>query len=185
APYQLDARRCLAYLLIEHHGAIPEEFRAAVGDRLFGCDDCLDACPWNKWAQATREAALAPREYPDARAMLVWTEEDYRQHTQGTPLARLKLPRLKRNAAVVLGNQCDAANLPALRRGLNDSEAIVRSACAWALGQYDCDSARETLRDRLAVETDADVRDEISGALEPSAQTLDGRQSAPRSPSAR
>jgi epoxyqueuosine reductase len=133
APYQLDARRCLAYLLIEHHGAIPEEFRAAVGDRLFGCDDCLDACPWNKWAQATREAALAPCEYPDVRAMLAWTEEDFQRHTQGTPLARLKLARLKRNVAVVLGNVGTAEDLPALERAAHDADAIVAEHAQWAI----------------------------------------------------
>jgi len=134
-PYQLDARRCLAYLLIEHHGPIPEEFRIAVGNRLFGCDDCLDACPWNKWAQATREAALAPREYPDVRAMLAWSEEDFRRHTQGTPLARLKLPRLKRNAAVVLGNIGTADDLPALEKTACDDDPVVAEHAQWATKQ--------------------------------------------------
>jgi epoxyqueuosine reductase len=134
-PYQLDARRCLAYLLIEHHGAIPEEFRTAVGNRLFGCDDCLDACPWNKWAQATHEAALAPREYPDVRTMLAWTEEDYRNHTQGTPLARLKLPRLKRNAAVVLGNIGTTEDLPALEATARDADPVVAEHAQWAVKQ--------------------------------------------------
>jgi epoxyqueuosine reductase len=135
APYQLDARRCLAYLLIEHHGPIPEEFRPAVGNRLFGCDDCLDVCPWNKWAQATRETALAPREYPDVRTMLAWTEEDFRQHTQGTPLARLKLPRLRRNAAVVLGNIGTAEDLPALEKTARQDDAIAAEHAQWAIGQ--------------------------------------------------
>lgn len=135
APYQLDARRCLAYLLIEHHGPIPEEFREAVGNRLFGCDDCLDVCPWNKWAQATREATLAPRKYPDVRAMLAWTEEDFRQHTQGTPLARLKLPRLKRNAAVVLGNIGIAEDLPALEKIAHEVDPIAAEHAQWAMGK--------------------------------------------------
>jgi epoxyqueuosine reductase len=135
APYQLDARRCLAYLLIEHHGAIPEEYRAAVGNRLFGCDDCLDVCPWNRWAVATREAALAPKEYPDLRAMLAWTEEDFRAHTQGTPLARLKLPRLKRNAAVVLGNIGDADDLPALAAVAREADPVIAEHAEWAMAQ--------------------------------------------------
>ena len=133
APYQLDARRCLAYLLIEHHGAIPEEFRVAVGNRLFGCDECLDVCPWNKWARATREAAFAPRDYPDLRAMLAWTEEDFRAHTQGTPLARLKLTRLKRNACVVLGNIGDAEDLPSLEAAAQNADAVVAEHAQWAL----------------------------------------------------
>ncbi len=135
APYQLDARKCLAYLLIEHHGAIPLEYREAVGNRLFGCDDCLDACPWNKWAQDSREAALIPRDYPDVRAMLAWTEEDFRQHTQGTPLARLKLTRLKRNATVVLGNIGTAEDLPALEKLAQDDDGMVAEHAQWAAGR--------------------------------------------------
>ena len=135
APYQLDARRCLAYLLIEHHGPIPEEFRAAVGNRLFGCDDCLDVCPWNKWAEATRETALAPRDYPDLREMLAWNEDDFRTRTQGTPLARLKLARLKRNAAIVLGNIGTAEDLPALATAAKDADPVVAEHAEWAVKQ--------------------------------------------------
>jgi epoxyqueuosine reductase len=135
APYQLDARKCLAYLLIEHHGAIPEEYRVAVGNRLFGCDDCLDVCPWNKWARTTRETALTPREYPDVRAMLAWDEDDFRTHTQGTPLARLKLPRLKRNAAVVLGNIGDGDDLPALEKLSLDADLVIAEHAQWAMAQ--------------------------------------------------
>jgi epoxyqueuosine reductase len=142
APYQLDARRCLAYLLIEHHGPIPEEFRAAVGNRLFGCDDCLDVCPWNKWASATREAALIPRDYPDVREMLAWNEDDFRTHTQGTPLARLKLPRLKRNAAIVLGNIGNVDDLPALAEAASDADAVIAEHAQWAAGR---------IRERVAV----------------------------------
>lgn len=135
APYQLDARRCLAYLLIEHHGPIPAEFRPAVGNRLFGCDDCLDACPWNKWAQATRETALAPRDYPDLRVMLDWNEADFRQHTQGTPLARLKLARLQRNAAIVLGNIGTTEDLPALEKTARGGDAVIAEHAQWAIRQ--------------------------------------------------
>jgi epoxyqueuosine reductase len=143
APYQLDARRCLAYLLIEHHGPIPEEFRMAVGNRLFGCDDCLDVCPWNRWAQATRETALAAREYPDLREMLGWTEDEFRTHTQGTPLARLKLPRLKRNAAVVLGNIGGAEDLPALITAAAGPDPVVAEHAEWAVRQVRSRLARE------------------------------------------
>ncbi len=135
APYQLDARRCLAYLLIEHPGEIPEEFRAAVGNRLFGCDECLDVCPWNKWARTTREAAFTARDYPDLRVMLGWTEEDYRQHTQGTPLARLKLSRLKRNACVVLGNIGGAEDGPVLERLAGETDPMIAEHARWAVRQ--------------------------------------------------
>jgi epoxyqueuosine reductase len=159
APYQLDARRCLAYLLIEHPGSIPEAFRAAVGNRLFGCDECLDVCPWNKWALATREAELAPRDYPDLRVMLAWTEDDFRAHTQGTPLARLKLPRLKRNACIVLGNIGEVDDLPALTVLARDADAMVAEHARWAVerirarsggrltvgGLADCDNEKSSL----------------------------------------
>ncbi len=135
APYQLDARRCLAYLLIEHHGPIPEEFRTAVGNRLFGCDECLDVCPWNKWAEATKEVALTPRDYPDLRAMLAWNEDDFRAHTHGTPVSRLKLPRLKRNAAIVLGNIGTADDLPALTILSQNSDPSLAEHAHWAIAQ--------------------------------------------------
>jgi epoxyqueuosine reductase len=135
APYQLDARRCLAYLLIEHHGPIPLEFRAAVGNRLFGCDECLDVCPWNRWARATRETALAPRDWPDVRTMLAWNEDDYRAHIQGSPLARLKLPRLKRNACVVLGNIGTADDLPALAAAASDPDPVIAEHAQWAVNR--------------------------------------------------
>jgi epoxyqueuosine reductase len=148
APYQLDARKCLAYLLIEHHGPIPEEYRLAVGNRLFGCDDCLDVCPWNRWAKTTREATLAAREYPDLREMLTWTEGEYRTHTQGTPLARLKLPRLKRNAAIVLGNIGGEEDLPALESALRDEDSVVAEHAEWAIKQVRSRLAR-TLKNQI------------------------------------
>jgi len=135
APYQLDARRCLAYLLIEHQGPIPEEYRVAVGNRLFGCDDCLDVCPWNKWAEETREEALRAREYPDLGVMLAWTEEDFRTNTQGTPMARLKLPRLKRNAAIVLGNVGTREDLAVLEVAAGEADPVVAEHAQWAVGQ--------------------------------------------------
>ena len=143
APYQLDARRCLAYLLIEHHGPIPEEFRTAVGNRLFGCDDCLDVCPWNRWAQSTRELTLVAKEYPNLGEMLAWTEDEYRAHTQGTPLARLKLPRLKRNAAIVLGNIGGVEDLSALALAASDPDAVVAEHAEWAIKQVRSRLARE------------------------------------------
>ncbi|MEM9227375.1 MAG: tRNA epoxyqueuosine(34) reductase QueG, partial [Verrucomicrobiota bacterium] len=102
APYQLDARRCISYLTIEHKGSIPLQYRKAIGDRLFGCDECLDVCPWNKWAQRTREAKFAARPYPDLREMLSWDEDAFSAAFAGTPIRRSGHARWLRNVCVVL-----------------------------------------------------------------------------------
>jgi len=131
-PYVLDARRCLAYLTIEHPGAIPEEFRPAVGDRLFGCDECLEVCPWNRHAQSAREIKLAPRPRPDLRDMLAWDEARFRAEFRGTPVFRLKRHRWLRNVSVVLGNIGERADLPALEKAGRDADPLVREHAAWA-----------------------------------------------------
>jgi epoxyqueuosine reductase len=141
APYQLDARRCIAYLTIEHHGPIAEEFRPLIGDHLFGCDDCLDVCPWNKWAQATREARFAPRAYPDLVTMLEWDEPTFLAATEGTPIRRLGVSRWRRNICVVLGNTGTAHDLPALQRAATDADALVAEHAAWAVARI---AARQT-----------------------------------------
>lgn len=132
-PYVLDARRCLAYLTIEHPGAIPEEFRPLVGDRLFGCDECLEVCPWNRHAQNAREIKLTPRPRPDLREMLSWDEARFRSEFRGTPVFRLKRNRWLRNVSVVLGNIGTAEDLPALRRSAEEDEPLVREHALWAL----------------------------------------------------
>ncbi len=132
APYRLDARRCLAYLTIEHDGPIPEEYRRPLGDRVFGCDECLDVCPWNRWAQATQEARFAPRELPPLRETLAWTDERFVEHFRGTPVKRLGLRRWLRNALTVLGNTGTAADLPAVRSLLGHPDAMVAEHAAWA-----------------------------------------------------
>ena len=132
-PYVLDARRCLAYLTIEHPGAIPEEFRPLVGDRLFGCDECLEVCPWNRHAQNAREIKLAPRPRPDLRGMLAWDDARFRKEFRGTPVFRLKRNRWLRNVSVVLGNIGDASDLPGLEKASQDEDALVREHAAWAV----------------------------------------------------
>jgi epoxyqueuosine reductase QueG len=104
APYQLDARRCIAYLTIEHKGDIPQEFHVAIGDRLFGCDDCLTACPWNKFARESQEMKFRARDYPGAEETLTMDEAGFERIFAGTPIERLGLERLKRNARIVVGN---------------------------------------------------------------------------------
>ncbi len=135
APYQLDARRCIAYLTIEHKGPIPEKYREAIGDRLFGCDECLDVCPWNRWAQATREEKLAARQYPDLREMLAWNDEDFRRHFRQTPILRLKRVRWQRNVCVVLGNIGGPDDLPVLEKAAHDPDPLIAEHAIWAIGQ--------------------------------------------------
>ena len=133
APYQMDARKCLAYLTIEHKGAIPVEYREALGDRVFGCDDCLDVCPWNKWAVATREARFAPRPHPPLRETLAWTDEQFLEHFKGTPVERLGLARWRRNALTVLGNVGTSGDLPAAETLLGSPDPMVAEHAAWAV----------------------------------------------------
>jgi len=133
APYRMDARKCLAYLTIEHKGAIPVEYREALGDRVFGCDDCLDVCPWNKWAVATREARFAPRPHPPLRETLAWTDEQFLEHFKGTPVERLGLARWRRNALTVLGNVGTSGDLPAAETLVGSPDPMVAEHAAWAV----------------------------------------------------
>jgi epoxyqueuosine reductase len=173
-PYRLDARRCISYLTIELRGPIPDDKRRAAGEWLFGCDICQDVCPWNRRVPESAEERFRPRERMnpvDLAPLFELDEQEFRERFRRTPLWRSKRRGLLRNAAVVLGNRGDAAALPALFHGLEDSEALVRGACAWALGRYDCPAAREVLTRRLALETDPSVRSEIEAALRDSGET--------------
>jgi epoxyqueuosine reductase len=135
APYQLDARRCIAYLTIEHQGPIPLEFRHAVGDRLFGCDDCLTVCPWNRWAVETKEAHFQALPRPDLRNMLDWDDATFRQHYRDTPIFRLKHSRWLRNICVVLGNIGTLEDLPSLEKVSLKPDALVQEHALWAIQQ--------------------------------------------------
>ncbi len=139
-PYVLDARRCISYLTIELRGPIPDNLRSGVGDWLFGCDICQDVCPWNHRAPASPEAAFAPLEdmnpVVELAALFALDDAAFRERFRHTPLWRAKRRGLLRNAAIVLGNRPHAAAIPALIRGLNDPEPLVRGASAWALHRY-------------------------------------------------
>jgi epoxyqueuosine reductase len=135
-PYRLDARRCISYLTIEHEGTIPEEFRAAIGNRIYGCDDCLAVCPWNKFAAATEALAFQPREELTAPRLAELARLDdagFRRMFAGSPIKRIGRDRLVRNVAVALGNSGDAAALPVLAGLLDDTAEIVREMAAWAM----------------------------------------------------
>jgi epoxyqueuosine reductase len=167
-PYVLDATRCISYLTIELRESIPRELREGVGDWLFGCDVCQDVCPWNGRAPASEEPAFQPAD--DANPMdlielFALDDAAFRQRFRHTPMWRSKRRGLLRNAANVLGNCPTDSALPALTRGLNDEEPLIRGACAWALGKSVTPSAGAALRSRLEVETDEEVRVEINASL--------------------
>ena len=137
-PRSLDARRCVSYLTIEHKGVIPEEFRTAIGDRLYGCDDCLDACPWNKFAQDSRELAFEARPSvfdTPLRDFLALTDEQFRQLFAKSPIKRIKRARFLRNVCVVLGNVGTEDDLPALRDAVKAEDPLVAEHAAWAVEQ--------------------------------------------------
>ena len=139
APYRLDARRCVSYLTIEHAGPIPLELRAGIGNRVYGCDDCLAVCPWNKFAEtAARHRAFLPRAELAAPALADLLDLDdagFRQVFAGSPIKRIGRDRLVRNAAIAAGNSGDAGFGPALERLKSDDSAVVAEAAAWALAQ--------------------------------------------------
>jgi epoxyqueuosine reductase len=149
APYQLDARRCLAYLSIEHRGHIPEEFRAAMGNRIFGCDDCLAVCPWNKFAEASHEAKYAARSEtanPPIADILALDDATFRARFAGTPIKRTGRDRVVRNALIAAANSGDAIFLPAVRALLGDASALVRAMAVWALNHLASHDEQQHLR---------------------------------------
>ena len=168
APYVLDANRCISYLTIEHRGPIPRDLRAGIGDRVFGCDVCQDVCPWNRADRRPGwpELAAGPDDArPFLSEILALDDEAFRARYRRTPLWRTKRRGLLRNAAVALGNTGSTDNLPALAAALHDSESLVRSHAAWAIGQIGGPSAVTILSSSLADESDPNVCDEIRLAL--------------------
>jgi epoxyqueuosine reductase len=139
APYRLDARRCISYLTIEHAGPIPEEFRAAIGNRIYGCDDCLAVCPWNKFAETARaNKAFAPRAElvaPTLADLLTLDDPGFRQVFAGSPIKRIGRDRMVRNAAIAAGNSGDLALVDPLMQLAEDPSSVVRDAASWALAQ--------------------------------------------------
>ncbi len=137
APFRLDARRCISYLTIEHKGPIPHEFREAVGNRIYGCDDCLAVCPWNRFADtARRNQAFVPRAELIAPALgdlLALDDAGFRQVFAGSPIKRIGRDRMVRNAAIAAGNSGNPAFAPQLRALRSDPDPVVAEAAGWAL----------------------------------------------------
>ncbi|MGV7164169.1 tRNA epoxyqueuosine(34) reductase QueG [Xanthomonas citri] len=140
APYRLDARRCIAYLTIEHDGAIPEDMRKPIGNRIFGCDDCQLICPWNKFARRTDEADFRARNDLDVATLpqlFAWNEDEFLRRTEGSPIRRSGHERWLRNIAVGLGNASGTPEvLAALEARRDDDSALVREHVGWALAQH-------------------------------------------------
>jgi epoxyqueuosine reductase len=164
APYRLDARRCISYLTIEHRGAIPRDLRARMGNRIYGCDDCLAVCPWNKFARVGRETKLAARAELDAPALADLVQLDdagFRSLFAKTAVKRIGRDRFVRNVLIAIGNSAEAALAVRAERLLADPAPIIRGAAVWALGRLvpGKDFARLSAQYRSA-EPDLSVREE-------------------------
>ena len=168
APYKLDARRCISYLTIEHKGHIAREFREAIGNRIYGCDDCLAVCPWNKFAEQTQELAFAPREAltaPKLAELAVLDDQGFRAMFAGSPIKRTKRDRFIRNVLIAIGNSGEAGLASVAEARLGDASPLVRAMAVWALARLLDGPSFTRIRNRhLPSERDADVRAEWSEA---------------------
>jgi epoxyqueuosine reductase len=163
APYRLDARRCISYLTIEHEGHVAREFRAAMGNRIFGCDDCLAVCPWNKFAQCAREAKLFARDELAAASLADLLDLDdakFRRLFAGSAVKRTGRDRFLRNVLIAAGNSGDASLLPQMKARLTDASPLVRAMAVWALSRLSPDEFVQERAHRFAHEDDAAVREE-------------------------
>jgi len=168
APYQIDARRCISYLTIENKGPVPLEFRSAIGNRVYGCDDCLAACPWNKYAQAANEAKLIARDdlrAPPLSDFLAMDDAAFRSFFSGSPVKRIGRDRFMRNVLIAAGNSGDAGLVPACEALLTDASPLVRGAAIWALSQLTQPGHMHRLAPRAGEEPDAQVDEEWRLAL--------------------
>lgn len=166
APYQLDARRCISYLTIEHKGPIPHELRPLIGNRIYGCDDCLAVCPWNKFAKAGREADFLPRaelEGPRLSDLAGLDDAGFRALFKASPVKRIGRDRFIRNVLIAIGNSGDPALLAATRNLLDDPSPLVRGAAIWALARLKPDAVPQFVN--IAAEPDEAVREEWRQAL--------------------
>jgi len=165
APYKLDARRCISYLTIENKGPIPREFRSAIGNRIYGCDDCLAVCPWNKFAAASREIGLQARDElkaPSLAELAALDDEGFRALFRKSAVKRIGRDRFLRNVLIAIGNSGEAGLVEPAKALLADSSPLVRGAAVWALAQL---LAKEELRALRRDDDDAAVLEEWETAL--------------------
>jgi epoxyqueuosine reductase len=168
APFRLDARRCLAYLTVEHKDQIPLEFRAPMGNRIYGCDDCLAVCPWNKFASVSREARLRARqdlERPALADLVQLDDAGFRALFAGSPIKRIGLARFLRNVLIAIGNSGDPDLVPLVEARLNAEESIVRGAAIWALRRLAPERASQVRLAYMARESDSLVMAEWTGNI--------------------
>jgi len=167
----LDARRCISYLTIEHDGPIPREFRQAMGNRIYGCDDCLAVCPWNKFARAGAELKLSARDElkaPGLADLAGLDDASFRALFRKSPVKRIGRDRFVRNVMIAIGNSGDAGLENSARAGLEDRSALVRGAAVWALSRLlPAEIFRELAQTRATAEPDPDVRREWTAAETP------------------
>lgn len=171
APHEIDARRCISYLTIENKGPIPLEFRKAIGNRIYGCDDCLAICPWNKFASSAREAKLQPREdlqAPKLEFLAGLDDAHFRTFFSGSPVKRIGRDRFLRNVLIAIGNSQNPALLPpSVTPHLSDQNPLVRGAAIWALRNLADEATITQHRDQyLSFETEETVKTEWSCNLE-------------------
>ena len=168
-PYQIDARRCISYLTIEHKGPIPVELRPMMGNRIYGCDDCLAVCPWNKFAATAQEAAFHPRaelKGPLLSELAALDDTDFRQVFTASPIKRIGRDRFVRNVLIAIGNSGDASLLPSIETCLTDASPLVRGMAVWAFFRLAPDLAAERAASFLAGESEENVRAEWADGLE-------------------
>jgi epoxyqueuosine reductase len=170
APYQLDARRCISYLTIEHKGVIDAELRPGIGNHIYGCDDCLAVCPWNKFAKQGQEAKLAMRDELDLPDLIKLSQLDdagFRAHFAGLPIKRTGRDRFVRNVMIAMGNisKADGKDLAAVEARLTDPSPLVRGMAIWALSRLDKNLAQSHGAARMAGEQDATVTAEWQAVM--------------------
>ena len=169
APYRLDARRCISYLTIEHQGVIPTEFRTAMGNRIFGCDDCLAVCPWNKYAEVAREQKLKAQAHttlPALAELLLLDDAAFRRYFANTPVRRAGHVRFMRNVLIAAGNSADDSLVPAIQTHLSHQSPLVRGMAVWALGKLLAPAPFARLSNQhITHEADEQVRAEWRDAL--------------------
>ncbi|MGV8995732.1 MAG: tRNA epoxyqueuosine(34) reductase QueG [Parvibaculaceae bacterium] len=163
APYKIDARRCISYLTIENKSHIPAEFRKPIGNRIYGCDDCLAVCPWNKFAQSASELALRPRDDLAAPRLADFIRLDdaaFRTFFSGSPVKRIGRDRFIRNVLIALGNSADASAVPLVVEKLTEPNPVIRAMAVWALNELSSADAKSRRDAALLIEDDEAVRAE-------------------------